>query len=259
MSRAHIAGYQHSDQTFDRVLGHQHAEKDVAHHQRKVDLHHRHLRVVGEGGRIHRVARLARRAEGALRGAVSAFAGQGVAQLLDDHRRVVVNLVATCGLRGHNASSGVQPVDAADFRTLPNQLGGVAQERIAVRALHHQFLGHAAELFLVFDQPQPDVLLCDLGVAPNRIAGSLKLFVAQIPEGENDGCQKQQYRGQWRQRRVTILSRRRLTSPPATQHPTLERWRAPPPFAEVHGYPHGVNYRCHPFCGECGHGSKWCP
>ena len=70
-------------------------------------------------------------------------------------RWVVVDPVAACGLHRHDLPFRVQPVDAADLRVLPDQVGCVAQEQIAVGAVHHQLLSDAAELLLVLDQLPP--------------------------------------------------------------------------------------------------------
>jgi hypothetical protein len=77
--------------------------------------------------------------------------------------------------------------------------------------------GHADQGFLVLDQAQPDLLLRDLGIALDGFGLPLDFLIAQVPEGRNDGSQKEQHREQRRQRGEAVLTRGRLAPPPAPE------------------------------------------
>jgi hypothetical protein len=62
---------------------------------------------------------------------------------------------------------------------------------------------------------QADLLLGDFGVAPQNIGGAVDFLGTQVPERGGDRGQEQQHRHQRADGRKTILSRRRLLSPPA--------------------------------------------
>ena len=89
------------------------------------------------------------------------------------------------------------------------------------------FARDANQLLLVLDQAQADLLLGDLGVALDGVLFALEFLIAQIPEGQDDRGQKQQYRRQRTEGREAVLSGRRLTPPPAAdQAAACAGWRS---------------------------------
>ena len=70
----------------------------------------------------------------------------------------------------------------------------------------HQVARDANQRLLVLDQAQAQLLLGDFGIAFDGFGLTLDFFVAQIPEGRNDGRQEEQHRQQGPERGEAILA-----------------------------------------------------
>jgi hypothetical protein len=108
-----------------------------------------------------------------------------------------------------------RPQDLVDRVLLGRRLGAAGEfgsVDLAVGCVACQ----AHQLLLSLQQAQAKTLLRVLDIALDRLLLALDFLGAQIPEGADDGREKEQHGREWRQHRDRVLQHRRLASPPAS-------------------------------------------
>mmetsp|Transcript_4945 Transcript_4945/g.17891 ORF Transcript_4945/g.17891 Transcript_4945/m.17891 type:complete len:651 (+) Transcript_4945:3243-5195(+) len=205
VSRGDFAGHVVAQQGLDGVFRDQHAGEAAAVDQRDVQLEDDGAVGVREGRRVDRLAALLGGFEGDL-GRIR-LVGHGHGRVVAIRRHQAVRLEAGRADAAAAPALGAQPGHMGQLRALAREGLGLGRELVGVDLACDHLAGDTRQLLLVLDQPQPDLLLGDLGVALDALGLTLDLLVAQIPEGRNDGGQEKQHRDQRPQRGQAVLAR----------------------------------------------------